>query len=600
MSTNISIDDLKKTMIRPDASPKARANDRVKAQEFLNDPNIKIVEKIDGTKLTLLRRNNAFDPDDYTKNWYISYKGNVIYPGEARGLSSREEDVKSSSSGTAQYSLVHNHLARVHSRTKTIPQGTEFFLEFVQRKPTISREYPQKHGIFLTMYGSSKYKVTGAYLVTNITADDGQPHLEEYSRILEVNMYPSLFSGSLSSIGNLRDGILNRVIQNRYVKMFDRLKSAYEDTTPDKPLKIVDAVYEVFSDFQTTLSTDADVSKTGEYPAAEGSVFTTSATQALYKALRFDQHDVEHRQAIKQKFRAETREIEQEYWNNVIAISREISAEHAPAQSRNIPESKLNQLLEDIHQECYFDSAISNRLGKLIHPKSLIQRQEDLFLTTKTQVMKRLEIGTQSGISIGIYVVAGKPIHSGHWQVIRLASSECDEVLVITSTAGRDELPAGSMIDAWKAVLEPQFHNDYPNATLIISPESPLHLAVDKMRQLKDVVGKFVIYSDDEDARSKYSLSKLSEMLRDPAAAEKLHQRPVPRSETVQISGTRMREFLVSGDLESFNNFVPQTLSKELKDKYWQILKGEHESIIDESKKSLLHSLFESTRKLRK
>jgi hypothetical protein len=597
MSTNISIEDLKKVMIRPDASPRARANDRVKAQSFIDDARTKIVEKIDGTKLTLLRRNNPFDPDDYTKNWYIAYKGNIIYPGEARGLAAREEDVRASSSGTAQYSLVHSHLARVHPNTRSIPPGTEFFLEFVQRKPTISREYPQKHGIFLTMYGTSRYKATGTHLVTNITPEDGQPRLEEYARALDVSMYPTLFDGSLATLDGLRNGIRNRMIQNRYTRMFDRLKAAYDDSSSDRPLKIVDAIYEMFSDFQTTLSTDADVSETGDYPAAEGSVFSSSATQALYKALRFDQHDVEHRQAIKQKFRAGTKEEEQAYWNGIISIAREIATEHAPSQRRNVPESELNKVFEDIHQECYFDSAIANRLGALIHPKSLIQRQEDLFLTTKTNVMKRLEIGTQNGISIGIFVVAGKPVHEGHWQMIDRARSQCDEALIITSTSGRDELPPGVMIDAWKAVLEPQFHRDYPNATLIITPESPLQLAIDKMRQLKDVVSKFVFYSDDEDARGKYARDKITDMLRDPIAASKFQQMPVPRSETVQISGTRMRQFLAADDRASFDSYAPQTLDQEAKDKYWSILKGTYGDIQDSRKRDLLKVLFESIRR---
>jgi hypothetical protein len=357
-------------------------------------------------------------------------------------------------------------------------------------------------------------------------------------------------------------------------------------------LKIIDALYEIFSDFDTSLSTETERSP------AEGSVFRTSATRALYKALRFDQHDVEHRDAMKQKFRAATREDEQVYWNGIITIANEISAEYAPAQRRNVPEADLNSTLEDIHQECYFDTAIANRLGALNHPKSLIQRQEDLFLTTKSQVMRRLEIGTQSGISIGIFVVSGKPVHAGHWGMIDLASRECDEALIITSTSGRDELPPGVMIDAWKAVLEPQFHRDYPNATLIITPDSPLQLAVDKMRQLKDIVSKFVFYSDDEDARVKYAPGKMSDYIRDPAAFAKFQQRPVPRSETVQISGTRMRQFLADDDKRSFDDYVPQTLSQEMKDKYWSILMGEHGQIKDSHRRSsTLLALLEAVKR---
>jgi hypothetical protein len=600
MSTNISIEDLKLAMVRDGVSDRARANDRRKAQAFLEDPNVKIVEKIDGTKLTLLRRNNPFDPNNYAKNWYIAYKGNIIYPGEARGLASREEEVRASSSGTAQYSLIHSHMARVHPNTESIPPGTEFFLEFVQRKPTISREYPQKHGIFLTMYGRSRYKATGTHLVTDITPEEGQPNLTAYARALGVNTYPVLFEGGLSSLERLRDGIKNRMIQNRYVKLFDKLKAAYEDSGPDKPLKIVDTIYALFSDFQTTLSTDADVSAEGEYPAAEGSVFSTSATGALYKALRYDQHDVEHRVSIKKKYRAETQEAEQAYWNGIVGLASEISAEHAPQQRRNVPEVEFDKTLEDIHQECYFDAAIANRLGALIHPKSLIQRQEDLFLTVKSQVMRRLEIGTQNGISIGIFVLAGKPVHEGHWQMIGRVARECDEALIITSTTGRDEIPSGVMIDAWKVVLEPQFHRDYPNATLIITSESPLDIAIDKMRQLKDVVSKFVFYSDAEDAQGKYSAKKMAERIKDPKAIAKLQQIGVPRSDTVQISGTRMREFLVSKDKSSFDRYVPQSLSQEMKDKYWSIITGEYGDVQDSLRRSsVLAVLLESIKKRR-
>jgi len=590
MSTDISIEDLRKVMVRPDASARARANDIKKAQLFLSDPSVKIVEKIDGTKLTLLRRNNAFDPDDYTKNWYIAYKGNVIYPGEARRLATREEEVRAGSSGTAQYSLVHSHLARVHRDTEQIPPGTEFFLEFVQRKPTISREYPQKHGIFLTLFGPSRYKITGSYLVSNISPDNDESKLEEYALLLGVKTYPVLFEGNLDSLQGLKSGVKSSSIERRAAELDSTLRSAYGESGPDRPLRVVSAIYDLFSDFDTSLSTESDRSP------AEGSVFRTSATQALYKALRFDQHDVEHRQSVKQKFRAASQEDEQSYWNSIIKIADEVAEEHAPGQRRNIPEGDLDKILEMLHNECYFDSAISNRLGALNHPKTLIQRQEDLFLTTKMRVMKRLEIGTQSGISIGIFVVAGKPVHAGHWQMINLVASECDEALIITSTAGRDELPAGVMIDAWKAVLEPQFHRDFPNATLVISPESPLALAVGKMRELKSMVSKFVFYSDDEDAQGKYSLSKMTDTIRDQSVIEKLEQRAVPRSQTVQISGTDVRKFLSSNDRQSFDRFVPQTLSSEMREKYWKILKGEHGAITDGKKASAIYALFESVR----
>jgi len=591
MSTNISIDDLKGSMARVGTSAKARANDRAKAAAFLSDPNLKIEEKIDGTKLTLIRRNNEFDPSNYAKNWIIAYKGNVIFPGEVSGLATREKEVREKSSGIAQYSLVHDHMARVHAGTASIPQGTEFFLEFVQRKPTISRDYPQKHGIFLTLFGPTRYKVTGTHLVSNINPVDDDDRLAEYAKILEIGTYPTLFEGNLGSIDGLINGVKSPSIKRRIESSMDKLQAAYDEPSPDRPIKIIEAIYDIFSDFDTTLSTDTETA------AAEGSVFKPSLAKTLYKALRFDQHDVEHRAGMKKKFRDEDPQKEQSYWDSIIVIADELARELAPESRKNIPENDLDGILETIRNKCYFDLAISNRLGRLEHPKSLIQRQEDLFLTTKSRIMKRLEIGDRNGFTLGIFVVSGKPVHAGHWSVIELATKECDEVLVLTSTSGRDELPPGVMIDAWRVVLEPQFHRDYPNATLVITPDSPLGLAVDKMRDLKNVVSSFVFYADDEDSASKYSREKLDAMIRDPIVVEKFRQRPVPRSETVSISGTRMREFLKNDDKESFEKFVPSTLSPEMKGQYWKILKNEYGRVQDSRNRTVAQVLYEALKR---
>jgi hypothetical protein len=584
---DISIDDLRKVMIRPDVSARARTNDIRKAQSFLSDPNIRIVEKIDGTKLTLIRRNNEFDPENYRKNWYIAYKGELIMPGEVANLGSREEEVRSGSSGFAQYSLIHSHMARVHQNTSKIPQGTEFFIEFVQRKPTISRDYPKKHGLFLTMFGPSRYKVTGTNLVSDMDPVDDDSTLETYADLLDLQTYPVLFEGSLLSLDGLKSGIKSSSIGKRFSEMHDELRQAYSDTSQDKPLRVVDAIYKLFSDFETTLSTESERSP------AEGSVFKTSATKSLYKALRFDQHDVAHRQDIKQKFKSQDPAEEERYWNEIVSIAEEISTEVVPSQKRNVTESELDETLQAAHQECYFDSAISNRLGALRHPKTLIQRQEDLYTNVKSQIMKRLQLGDQTGISLGIFIVAGKPIHAGHWEMIKKASSECDEALILTSASGRDEIKPGDMIDSWKAILEPQFHKDFSNATLIMTSDSPVQVAIGKMRQLKHVVDKFVFYSDDVDAAGKYEITKLRGMVKDPAMIEKLQQRAIPRSETVQVSGTDMRGFLIKDDKASFDKFCPPTLAQEMKDKYWSILKGAHGPIKDSRIRSILRMMLE-------
>lgn len=194
--------------------------------------------------------------------------------------------------------------------------------------------------------------------------------------------------------------------------------------------------------------------------------------------------------------------------------------------------------------------------------------------------------------SLGVYVVAGKPIHEGHWQMIGKASRECDKALIVTSVAGRDEMPAGVMVKVWKRVLFSQFEIDYPNARLIITDKSPFIIAIEEMKKAKDDFDKLIFYSDDNEA-IKYSKS-IPRLLDDPEVVSKFTLRGISRSETIQISGTKMREFLKLDDKDSFDAYVPRTLSQEMKDKYWSILKNP-ESIQDS--KNIMKTLINECRK---
>jgi len=208
--------------------------------------------------------------------------------------------------------------------------------------------------------------------------------------------------------------------------------------------------------------------------------------------------------------------------------------------------------------------------------------------------------------TLGVYVVAGKPIHEGHWQMIEKASRECDEALIVTSVAGRDEMQAGVMVKAWKRVLFSQFEIDYPNARLIITDKSPFIIAIEEMKKAKDDFDKLIFYSDDNEA-IKYS-KNIPRLLGDPEIVSKFTLRGISRSETIQISGTKMREFLKLDDKDSFDAYAPRTLSQKMKDKYWSILKNPEsiqdsknvmKMLVNESrkKKSLTSILYEEVKK---
>jgi hypothetical protein len=69
----------------------------------------------------------------------------------------------------------------------------------------------------------------------------------------------------------------------------------------------------------------------------------------------------------------------------------------------------------------------------------------------------------------------------------------------------------------------------------------------------------FVIYSDIEDIK-KYTDKMLMPYIPTLLAAGQVQRRGVDRNETVNVSGTKMRQFIVTGDVKSFANFLPPAL----------------------------------------
>jgi hypothetical protein len=82
---DISIKNLKKYIFEP----KTESLRLKRANEILSQ-NMVITEKVDGTKLTLVRTQQV-DKADYTKNWVVAYKGTVLYAKEFAHLNDKEK-----------------------------------------------------------------------------------------------------------------------------------------------------------------------------------------------------------------------------------------------------------------------------------------------------------------------------------------------------------------------------------------------------------------------------------------------------------------------------------------------------------------------------
>ena len=78
-----------------------------KKLELLSVP-VKVEHKTDGIKITLIYIDNT---GDFTKDWIVSYKGEIQYPGEF-DFSSRTA-IKRSSVANAQFQLIFDHLKKI-------------------------------------------------------------------------------------------------------------------------------------------------------------------------------------------------------------------------------------------------------------------------------------------------------------------------------------------------------------------------------------------------------------------------------------------------------------------------------------------------------
>jgi len=272
--------------------------DDKKLNKFLND-NYIVEEKFDGTKLTLWRNEKPWN-NDYTKNWVIAFKNQILYSEEFENVDL--ENVKKHSVGISQYGLVHKHIKSIHNKTKSIPTETEFFIEFIQDKLTTTRDYKNKHGLYLIASSPASAEIEGGMIKTKSHGFFQDKNLD-YSKILKLNLPPVVFEGKINTVSNIEKGIKN----NKLKKSWNDNKSSFDD-------KPYETIKKTFLEFESELG-----GKT------EG-VVLKSSSGILYKFLQDDQHDKNVRYAKKMRYQSQP-EVESKYWDKIQQITNNLISE---------------------------------------------------------------------------------------------------------------------------------------------------------------------------------------------------------------------------------------------------------------------------------
>jgi len=169
--------------------------------------------------------------------------------------------------------------------------------------------------------------------------------------------------------------------------------------------------------------------------------------------------------------------------------------------------------------------------------------------------------------TIGLVPMAGRPFHLGHDCLIRIASRENDAVRVFTSFGDRGSISGAGMARVWEELIVPTLPANV-SVEFVTSPVGSVYKVLGDA-DAAGSVDRHSVYSDAVDCERNYAtLGRYAGRMLN---AGLIVLRGVPRSETVEVSGTQMRAWFDSGDRRSFVSMVPPGVGG---DAMWDILKG--------------------------
>ena len=170
-------------------------------------------------------------------------------------------------------------------------------------------------------------------------------------------------------------------------------------------------------------------------------------------------------------------------------------------------------------------------------------------------------------MKIGLVPVSAKPYHAGHHALVEKAAAENEKVILFVSTSNRHrrgEFPidGADMAKIWREELE----GIMPGNVDIQYGGSPVRKVWETLGQANDSESPdtYVVYSDPTDTAQNYpeaNLEKYCGNLRSSGqcllAAEEDPSGFTRGEGTPNISGTKVRTMLESGDFEGFSAAMP-------------------------------------------
>jgi phosphopantetheine adenylyltransferase len=361
-------------------------------EEFLYTP-VLIEEKTDGVKVTAIKVANRGTLDD----WILAYKGNILYDGEFDF--GADSSIKGSSIGASQFKFVIDHFKEVVKNGKSIPVGTELFIEYLMRKMTLSSDYTRKHGMVLIGHSKSKHKEKNGKLITKPSGFDISKR-DEYASTMDLDVPAVLFKGILGDKGSFEKGIIHKGLK-------DMFKVEAPAMNWDNNELLVDDIRHLLL-------------KIDSYYGNESEGVVVKFANVVLKFQKEYQLDKEARREIKLKYQSEDPKVETQYWNDIRRLALEIV--------NDIP-MKPTDKLKDLVKEISF--RVKTMKIDIKHPKRVkVNMQDDIQLTSKQIIMRKLK-GNNNALTLGKFRVLTK----AHYGMIQEGLDKFDGVTVALITS---------------------------------------------------------------------------------------------------------------------------------------------------------------------
>lgn len=478
-----------------------------KVQKFFEN-DVTITEKFDGTKLTLIRNEEPLNVRDRTKNWIVAYKGNRIYAEEFEGV---KNEMLKHSIGVCQYKRVFDLLRAIPEKSSDVPQGTELFIEFIQNKTTLTRDYKKFGDMFLLGYAFPVI-FTSLFRVETASSELNESAIPTICREMGFKQPPVLFAGKI----DVNENTLEELVEK-------------------------------YSNMESSLGGQA-----------EGVVIKNAANERV-KIVAKDQYDKVVRSEKKKRYALDEPE-ESKYWEMI----RE--------QAKNLVVARTFMNVQQ-HLACMsvavYRTSILNIKAKNSKKHPVIRR-DDLMLTAKMLLEEEHEMTENGGI--GVIPLAGRPLHAGHWSLIENAAKESKTVYLFVSNKSRGDgsvrIEHRHMLKVWKDVLMKHL----PKNVVLRFSESPLYDSQIFVRNHLTSDHRFTFYGDETDVKERWNEEKLASIFHDQASSGKVLTRGFKRSETVDVSGTQMRKWFEERNYNMFLSHLPLVLNDDERKRYMEIL----------------------------